>query len=276
MANSKQPGPMCQLLKTPMFTQDGTLCRCESPRPGVISEEPEVLDQFSVGIDVTKPLGEEAWFEQRYPDLMEDARLRMVEVVDQWVYSHWNGSPFPDQKQRINVSARDTAYQNKDGTVRKVARNDNLFEPCGDKPQTPREADQVLGSFSIDLETPVPIMYSTKVVGGKTLASFNWTGVMYVEDVLGLQETNNIVQLLGKWTLQAAPSRTVKRARWYIGDEGLTYVIAPGDSLSSIAGAICGDVQKWRILHDANRSTIPDPNRVTPGQRIIIPAELVP
>ena len=275
MANSKKPGPMCQVLSTPTLTQDGTLCRCASPLPGTITEEPDVLDQFSIGIDVTKPLGEEVWFEHRYPDLLEDSRLRLIEIVNLWVYSHWNASPFTDQKQRINISARDTAYTNKDGTIRKVKRGDNRFESCGDKPQSPHEADKTLGSFSIDLETPVPIIYSSKLAGTKTLQSFEWTGVMYVEDILGLQADNNIVHLLGDWTLAVAPSRRVKRARWYIEGEGFTYVIVAGDSLSSIAGAISGDIQNWRIIHAANLTAIPDPNRITPGQRIIIPATLI-
>src|SRR5438105_10004448 len=147
---------MCQELKTPLLLDDGTLCRCDSPLPGVIGKEPEMSDNFRwpIGVDTSKPLGEEAWFEHRYPDLLEDARLQFVEVINQWVLKNWANSPFKDQKQRINVYARDTAYSNKDGTIKKVTKSDNRFERCGDKPQTPHEADKVLGTFSIDIETP--------------------------------------------------------------------------------------------------------------------------
>ena len=277
MANTRQPGPMCQVFKAPVVLDDGTLCRCESPLPGVIGEEPEVSDHFlwPVGVDTSKPLGEEVWFEQRYPDLLEDARLRFTEVINGWVQSNWGNSPFTDQKQRINVSARDTAYRNADGSIRQVKKSDNRFERCGDQPQTPHEADKVLGSFALDIETPVPITYSSKSVGGKTIQGFEWTAVMYVEDVLGLQESNNVVQQLGNWTLSLAPSRRVKRARWYIHGEGRSYVVMAGDTLSKIASALCGDMESWKQIHEANRAGIPDPNRITPGQRIFIPMELL-
>ena len=98
---------------------------------------------------------------------------------------------------------------------------------------------------------------------------------MYVEDVLGLQKDNNIVHLLGDWTLDVAPSRRVKRARWTIDGEGWSYVVAPGDSLSKIASDLTGDAKDWTKIHDANRARIPDPDLITPGQRIIIPTELV-
>lgn len=275
MASASKPGPMCVVRTTPLVLHDGTLCRCASALPGTIGEEPGMHDNFIWGLDASKPAAEEAWFQSRYPNLLEDARLQMVDVVNVWVVDNWGNVSFTDQKQRINVSGRDTGYRNPDGTVRMVKKSDNRFVGCGDIPQTPTEADEVLGSFSIDIETPIAITYSTSRVAGRSIESFEWTGAMYVEDVLGLQADNQVVKKLGKWTLSLAPSRRLKRARWTIGGGGLTYVVAHGDSLSKIAADLCGDPQKWKQIHDANRSQIPFPDRIHPGQRIVIPKELL-
>jgi hypothetical protein len=268
---------MCQVNKTPLVLDDGTLCRCASPLSGTIGAEPEVSDQFRwpLGVDSSKPLGEEAWFEQRYPELLEDARLTFVDVVDKWVQRNWGKSPFEDQKQRISVTARDTSYINPDRSYRTVKKNDNKFERCGDRPQTAHEADKVLGAFWLDIETPVLVSYSYRSIAGKVVVHFEWQAVMYVGDVLGLQEDNRVVQGLGKWTLELAPSRKVTRARWYISGEGLTYKVSKGDTLSGIATALTGDAGNWKAIHHMNRLEIPDPNRISPGQRILIPAAIM-
>lgn len=277
MGSSRKPGPLCQVLNSPVVLDDGTLCRCESPLPGPLGEQPEMLDQFRwpLGVDTSKPLGEEAWFEQRYPDLIEDARLRFVDAINNYVCAHWGDSQYKDQKQRINVNARDTSYGNADGSIRIVKKTDNRFERCGDRPQTPHEADKVLGSFSIDIETPVTVRYSSRDYDGRNLHTFEWIAVMYVEDVLGLQEDNSVVHWLGRWTLPLAPSRRVVRARWRIRGNGQSYLVVAGDSLSKIASVICGNEQKWRTIYAANRSRIPDPNHVRPGQRLMIPIEVL-
>lgn len=49
------------------------------------------------------------------------------------------------------------------------------------------------------------------------------------------------------------------------------YTIQKGDSLSKIAGARMGDVNKWKALFEANREVIEDPDKIYPGQQIRIP-----
>lgn len=275
MASTIKPGPMCVIKSSPVPLEDGTLCRCSSGLPGTVGEKPEMNDHFVWGVDASKPLNEEGWFESRYPNLLEDSRLKLVEGVNGWVLVNWGTTTYTDQKQRISVTARDTAYANPDGSVRKVKKTDDRFATCGDIPQTPHEADKVLGSFSIDIETPITINYSTIRIAGRTIQRFDWTAFMYAEDVLGLQKDNAIVQALGDWMLKLAPSRRAKLARWTIGGEGLSYVVVSGDSLSKIAADLCGDPQKWKQIHQANRAKIPFPDRIHPGQRIVIPEELV-
>jgi nucleoid-associated protein YgaU len=49
-----------------------------------------------------------------------------------------------------------------------------------------------------------------------------------------------------------------------------TYVVKPGDTLSGIAQKL--GIADWRRLYEANRAVIgPDPNRIFPGQTLIIP-----
>jgi nucleoid-associated protein YgaU len=49
-----------------------------------------------------------------------------------------------------------------------------------------------------------------------------------------------------------------------------TYVVRPGDTLSGIAQKL--GIADWRRLYEANRALIgPDPNRIFPGQTLIVP-----
>ena len=51
--------------------------------------------------------------------------------------------------------------------------------------------------------------------------------------------------------------------------EERVYVIEPGEDLGKIAKKF--HYPNWQVIHEANRSTIPNPNRVRAGQRIILP-----
>ena len=201
-------------------------------------------------------MGEEVWFEKRYPNILEGARLRFIGIINSWVQSHWGVSQFKERGQRINLFSRGGR------------RNDNRFEQCGDKPQDAWEADKVLGSFSLDIETPITIDYSENGMSGKNIDSFAWTTNMYVEDVLGLQEHDPIYN----WaTAKLFPSRRVTRAKWKIQGKGLSYLVKAGDSLSKIALALYGDQRKWKQIHEANRSQVTNPDVIVPGQRLTIP-----
>ncbi|MDI7275313.1 MAG: LysM peptidoglycan-binding domain-containing protein [Anaerolineae bacterium] len=47
------------------------------------------------------------------------------------------------------------------------------------------------------------------------------------------------------------------------------YVVQPGDSLSSIAQRVYGDLEQWRAIAQAN--SLPDPNLILPGQILSLP-----
>jgi polar amino acid transport system substrate-binding protein len=56
---------------------------------------------------------------------------------------------------------------------------------------------------------------------------------------------------------------------------GGEYVVQAGDTLSTIAGRLYGDVGAWRALWEANKATIgDDPNRIRVGMRLELPPGL--
>lgn len=50
-----------------------------------------------------------------------------------------------------------------------------------------------------------------------------------------------------------------------------SYTIKSGDSLSKIAKQFYGDASAWNKIYKANQDLIKDPDKIFPGQKIIIP-----
>lgn len=50
-----------------------------------------------------------------------------------------------------------------------------------------------------------------------------------------------------------------------------THTVAPGDTLSKIAQQVYGRADRWPLIFDANRATISDPDRIYPGQVLVLP-----
>ena len=50
-----------------------------------------------------------------------------------------------------------------------------------------------------------------------------------------------------------------------------TYTVVSGDSLSKIARKEYGDGNRWRVIFEANRDKIKNPDLIHPGQVLIIP-----
>jgi nucleoid-associated protein YgaU len=50
-----------------------------------------------------------------------------------------------------------------------------------------------------------------------------------------------------------------------------SYTIKSGDSLSKIAKQFYGDASAWTKIHEANKDLIKNPDKIYPGQQIIIP-----
>lgn len=54
-------------------------------------------------------------------------------------------------------------------------------------------------------------------------------------------------------------------------DAPRTYEVKKGDSLSKIAKRVYGDGGKWRQIFDANTDKLDDPDKIFPGQILVIP-----
>ena len=52
-----------------------------------------------------------------------------------------------------------------------------------------------------------------------------------------------------------------------------TYTVKSGDSLSSIAQKQLGDANRWREIFLLNRAIIRDPDRIFPGQVLVLPVD---
>jgi nucleoid-associated protein YgaU len=50
-----------------------------------------------------------------------------------------------------------------------------------------------------------------------------------------------------------------------------TYTVAKGDSLSKIAQQVYGRADRWKLIFEANRDKIRDPDLIQPGQVLVLP-----
>lgn len=54
---------------------------------------------------------------------------------------------------------------------------------------------------------------------------------------------------------------------------GRRYTVQAGDTLGSIAAELFGDASKYRLIYQANSSILNDPNELSPGTELVIPAQ---
>jgi len=55
------------------------------------------------------------------------------------------------------------------------------------------------------------------------------------------------------------------------GEAGRTIVVRPGDTLSTIASRVYGSASRWRLIFEANRDKLRDPDFVRVGMRLRLP-----
>ncbi|HXG51758.1 MAG TPA: ABC transporter substrate-binding protein [candidate division Zixibacteria bacterium] len=66
-----------------------------------------------------------------------------------------------------------------------------------------------------------------------------------------------------------APKAAVKAV---VAEGAREYVVMPGDTLSRLAQRYYGDGHKWRLIYEANRPKMSNPDYIYVGQKIVIPA----
>ncbi len=54
-------------------------------------------------------------------------------------------------------------------------------------------------------------------------------------------------------------------------DKAVDYVVKPGDTLSSISRKVYGTTSRWKDIYKANRSVLPSPEALKPGQTLKMP-----
>ena len=55
------------------------------------------------------------------------------------------------------------------------------------------------------------------------------------------------------------------------GQQSRTYTVQPGDNLSKISKQFYGTADQYMRIFEANRNLLDDPNKVRPGQQLVIP-----
>jgi nucleoid-associated protein YgaU len=55
------------------------------------------------------------------------------------------------------------------------------------------------------------------------------------------------------------------------GTQTRSYTVKAGDTLSKIAKAHCGDANQYTKIFEANRDKLEDPDKIFPGQVLVIP-----
>jgi len=123
--------------------------------------------------------------ETRFPKLIKTARQLFIKDIDSWVSQNCGKTPYPPPSRRINV------YANIDNLnpypIRDNVDPDNPGQPLwddqlGDAGQGKIESTTYgLGSFSLDIETPVSISY--REYGSSN--EYSWEALMYLEDSVG-------------------------------------------------------------------------------------------
>jgi len=136
-----------------------------------------------------------AWFEKNYSGWLEHAKQSYLIHFFLWIQNNCGKTAYNGQTPRWNVYAFNETNH-------------------GDKPQGWFTRWGRLGDFSIDLRTPISIEYDSTI--GR--AKYSWSGIMYVEDVLGRNpsEPGYFWLKMKYWT----PERRIIRAEWVISDSG--------------------------------------------------------
>ncbi|MCB0540213.1 MAG: peptidoglycan-binding protein LysM [Chitinophagales bacterium] len=88
-----------------------------------------------------------------------------------------------------------------------------------------------------------------------------------------LQEKNRIIMAAGNIDgVEAVQDNiTIEEKVEVKEDEQQFYTVKSGDYLSKIAKQVYGDANKYNIIFEANRPMLSDPDKIYPGQNLVIP-----
>jgi nucleoid-associated protein YgaU len=78
-------------------------------------------------------------------------------------------------------------------------------------------------------------------------------------------------EVIADITVSASEGRTMGAGVGSTG-QAQTYTVKAGDSLSKISKAVYGNASDYMKIFEANRDVLSDPNKISPGQNLRIPA----
>ena len=171
-----------------------------------------------------------------------------------------------------------------DGSIRIIAAHPaNHAGASGGRSMGPlpvtRTFNRLVWGHEIDYAGTVPMspeQYRSAVALGAVISDL--LGRTDAEWIRGHGETS----ITGKWDPGFAPpsqmidmNRFRADVKWVRGGPSLptSHVVARGETLTAIATRYYGRSDRWRDIYAANSTVIgPDPNRLVPGQVLVIPA----
>ena len=85
--------------------------------------------------------------------------------------------------------------------------------------------------------------------------------VVAAGNVEGIEKVNDLIQVVTPAPVQQEEAAPEKQF----------YTVKSGDSLSKISKQVYGDANKYNKIFDANRPMLSDPDKIYPGQVLVIP-----
>ena len=194
------------------------------PRPGFSGWAPSPFDHIGWW-EYPDGLSQELWFDNNYRHLLDEAQQQFQREILDGVDCRFRDNGFLEiTSGRINYYPHQVGglgyYLESPLRVFTALKEYPLVNVSGirgydymsDHRQDGYERVFSLGEFSVDYITPVAVSYGPCVNG---ISTYEWTTVMYVEDVLGVTESK-----LGIFDF-IARARRVKRAQWMITGHGM-------------------------------------------------------
>jgi len=92
-------------------------------------------------------------------------------------------------------------------------------------------------------------------------------------EVSSVLERNRVVVVTGNVAgISAVNDNLVLNVSEPVEPEKQYYTVVKGDYLSKIAKRVYGDAMKYNVIFEANKPMLTDPDKIYPGQVLVIPA----
>jgi LysM repeat protein len=102
-------------------------------------------------------------------------------------------------------------------------------------------------------------------------------GISPEKEIYMPQESQAGITRLGGFQQQSMPqviySEPVSSESKETAVESAFYVVEKGDTLQKISNKFFGTTKKWKKIYEANRNILKSPDKIRPGQRLVIPRD---